>query len=82
MPPWFIFALLVSLALALAYQIASRRFGRRLVLYWAVILVGFLAGEILSETVGWDWGRMGDLRLGLDFVGAFLVIIALWFLGL
>lgn len=80
-PPWLVLALLISLALALAYQLASRRFGRRVFAYWLLALAAFLAAEVMAESQGWSFGRMGDLRLGVDIPAAVLIILLLWFLG-
>ncbi len=82
LPPWLLLALLAALALALAYQLASRRFGRRILAYWFLILAGFLAAEVLAEEVGWNITRFGDLRVLPDLLGAAVVMLLLWFLGL
>lgn len=80
-PPWLILGLLCALALALMYQIASRRFGWRIAVYWALTLLGFLGAEMLAESLGWNMSRYGDLRLIPDLGGALFVIGFLWFLG-
>lgn len=82
LPPWLVFALLVSLAGALIYQIGTRRFGWRLFAYWLLVLAGFLGAEVLAESAGWSITRFGDLRLFPDLVGALVIMLALWFLGL
>lgn len=81
-PPWLVFALILALALALLYQIATRRFGRRILAYWVLILAGFLAAEVVAELLGWNVTRLGDLRLLPDVAGAVLVMGLLWFLGI
>jgi hypothetical protein len=81
-PPWLVFLLLVSLTLALVYQVFSRRFGWRIVAYWLVIFLAAAAAEAGAESAGWDITRFGDLRLVPDLVGAAAVLGALWFLGL
>jgi len=82
LPPWLLLSLVAALALALAYQLASRRFGWRILAYWSVILSGLLAAEVLSEQLGWNLTRFGDLRLLPDLAGASIVMFLLWFLGL
>lgn len=82
MPPWLVLALVVSLTIGLLYQLLSRRFGWRILLYWAVILGGWLAAEALAESAGWDITRFGDLRLLPDLVGALVVVAILWFFGM
>jgi hypothetical protein len=77
-PPWLVASLVVSLAIALAYQILSRRFGWRLLFYWAAVLVGFIGAELLAEGAGWSLLRVGDLRLLPDLAGSFLIVVALW----
>lgn len=73
---------MVSLACALAYQLGTRRFGARIILYWVVTLGVFLGAEVLAEWLGWSLGRMGDLRLGFDVAAAALLLAVLWFLGI
>jgi hypothetical protein len=81
-PPWLALALAASLAMATLYQICSRRFGWRIMLYWMLIFFGFLAGEVVSESVNWDITRFGELRLLPDLMGAGLILAGLWFLGI
>jgi hypothetical protein len=81
MPPWLVFAIVVALALAAVYQLATRRFGWRVVAYWILILFGILAAESAAEALGWNITRFGDLRLLPDLLGALIVLLALWFLG-
>jgi uncharacterized membrane protein YeaQ/YmgE (transglycosylase-associated protein family) len=82
MPPWLVFAAVLALALAALYQLAMRRYGWRVIGYWAVILLGILGAEALAESLGWSITRFGDLRLLPDLVGALLVLALLWFLGI
>lgn len=82
LPPWLILSLVICLALAVLYQIFSRRYGWRVLFYWIAIFAGFLLAEILAEQADVSLLRVGDLRLLPDFTGAFFVIALLWFLGL
>jgi hypothetical protein len=82
MPVWLVFALLLSLIVALIYQIASRRFGWRVMGYWLAIACGVLAAEAIAETLGLNITRLGDVRLLPDLAGAAVVVAALWFLGI
>ena len=82
LPPWLVLSLVLSLALALLYQISSRRFGWRIVAYWIAIAAGFIGAEILAENAGISLLQVGELRFLPDLFGAGLVIAALWFLGL
>jgi hypothetical protein len=82
LPPWLILAIVVALTIALMYQLLSRRFGWRVLGYWLVVLVGVLGAEALAEVLGWNFSRVGDLRLVPDLAGALLVVAALWFLGI
>jgi hypothetical protein len=77
-----VLALVLSLLVALAYQVASRRFGWRVVAYWLLALAAILGGEALAESLGWNLMRLGDLRLGPDLAMAALVIGVLWLLGI
>lgn len=81
-PPWLILVLVSALTISLIYQLLSRRFGWRVLGYWLVVLVGVLAAEAISEVLGWNFSRVGDLRLGPDLAGALLVVSGLWFLGI
>lgn len=80
-PPWLVLALVFTLALALAYQLARRHYGWRIVFYWVLILIGFLGSEAIAESLGWNITRMGDLRLLPDVVGAAIMVAVLWFTG-
>lgn len=82
MPAWLVLALLLSLSLALSYQLATRRFGWRVLGYWALILVAFVAGEVLAESIGWNFLRLGDLRILPALLAALVMVGALWFVGL
>jgi hypothetical protein len=82
LPPWLVLSLVISLAVALGYQILSRRFGWRVIGYWAAVLVGFVGAEMLAESMGVSLARVGDLRLLPDLAGALVVVAVLWFLGL
>ena len=81
MPPWLVLLLLVSLAVALVYQLATRRFGWRILAYWLAVFLGALGAELLAEAAGIELLRVGDLRLLPDMLGALLVTGTLWFLG-
>jgi uncharacterized membrane protein YccC len=80
-PPWLLLALLIALVVALLYQLATKRYGWRVVLYWVVIALAMLLAEAGAEALGWNFTRFGDLRLLPDLVGAALVVVLLWFLG-
>jgi hypothetical protein len=79
-PPWLIFLLLVALALALIYQLASRRYGWRVIGYWIVVFLGVVGFEALAESSGWNLTRMGDVRLAPDLGGGLLAVCLLWIL--
>jgi 4-hydroxybenzoate polyprenyltransferase len=80
-PPWLLLLLVVALVLAIAYQIAVRRFGWRVVLYWSVLFMALLIGEAAAESFGWNISRLGDLRVIPDVVAAAIALAGLWFLG-
>lgn len=81
-PPWLVLAMVIGLAVAATYQLLTRRFGWRILLNWVLVLSGILVAEAIAESLGWDFTRVGDLRLLPDFLGAALVSAALWFLGI
>jgi hypothetical protein len=80
-PPWLVLALVLTLALALAYQLARRHYGWRVMFYWVLILAGFLGTEAAAESLGWNFTRLGDLRLLPDVAGAVIIIGVLWVTG-
>ena len=82
MPAWLVFSLGAALAVALMYQIGSRRFGWRILVYWAAALIGFWGAEVLAESLGVTVSRFGDLRLGPDVAGAGVALLVLWVAGL
>jgi hypothetical protein len=80
LPPWLILLLLVALAIALIYQLASRRYGWRVLGYWIFVSLGVLGFEALAESMGWNLARMGDVRLAPDVLGGVLAAALLWVL--
>ncbi|MDQ2743810.1 MAG: hypothetical protein M3Z66_16155 [Chloroflexota bacterium] len=82
LPPWLLLALVLALAIAFAYQLATRRYGWRVLFYWALVLLGLLGGEAAAESLGWNVTRFGDLRVVPDLVAAGLIVAILWFLRL
>jgi len=81
-PAWLVLALIITLVLALAFQLAARRFGWRVIGYWLFVFLGFIAGEIVAESVGLNWLRVGDLRLLPDLLGAAVALALLWWTGI
>jgi hypothetical protein len=81
-PPWLVLSLVITLAIGVLYQLFSRRYGWRVLFYWAAILVGFVGAEVVAEGAGISLLRVGDLRLLPDLFGALVVVAILWFLGL
>lgn len=81
LPPWLVLAALISLLLALLYQVATKRFGWRVLGYWLVSFLGLLAAEAASESLGLNITRYGDLRLLPDAVGALGTVCLFWLLG-
>lgn len=82
LPPWLVLSLVIALALSLGFQLLTGRYGWRVLLYWAAIFAGFIAGELAAESAGISLLRVGDLRLAADFAGALLVVAVLWLLRL
>jgi hypothetical protein len=81
-PPWLVFLLLISLTLALLYQLFTGRFGWRVIAYWAVLFVAAAAAEAGAESAGLQLTRFGELRLLPDLGGAVAALGVFWFLGL
>lgn len=81
-PPWLIFLMLIASTLALGYQLASRRYGWRVIGYGLFIFVGLAGFEALAESAGVSLTRFGDVRLLPDLVGGAVTLSILWFLGI
>ncbi|GAC1404450.1 MAG: hypothetical protein NVSMB52_18290 [Chloroflexota bacterium] len=79
-PPWLLFLAVLTLTMSLGFQLISRRHGRRLLAYWFLTLVASISCEVFAETSGIEFGRMGDVRLLPDLLGALTVLIIAWFL--
>lgn len=74
MPPWLLLLLMLSLTSAFAYQLATRRFGWRVIGYWLVLFVVVMACEALAESANINITRFGELRLLPDLLGIALVM--------
>lgn len=79
-PPWLLLLLLFSLAVSLAYQLVTNRYGWRILGYWAVLFLAALGAEALAESLGWNVTRYGDLRVLPDLAGMAIFIGIFWFL--
>jgi hypothetical protein len=77
MPPWLFLALLVSLLAALGYQILCIRSLRRLPLYWAICLAGFLLGEALADASTLHTPHLGEIQVIPDLLGVAIAVALL-----
>jgi hypothetical protein len=69
LPPWLFLAILVSLLVALGYQIILVRSLKRVPIYWAVVLAGFLVAEAGAESVRLNSPYLGELQVIPDLIG-------------
>lgn len=82
MPAWLVLLGLLSLTLAFGYQLAVRRFGWRVLVYWLAIFAAVALFEALAESANITVTRLGDLRLLPDLAGGGTAMGALWLLRL
>ncbi len=81
-PPWLVLLMATALPIAFAYQLVSRRYGWRVIAYWAFIFCLLVGGEAAAESLGWDITRVGNLRMLPDLSGGAIAVAVLWFLGI
>ncbi|HZT96141.1 MAG TPA: hypothetical protein VFB34_04815 [Chloroflexota bacterium] len=72
MPAWLYLAVLVSLLVAVVYQILRASSLRRVPLYWLVLLAGLLAAEGAAEAAHLRTPHLGELQLIPDLAGVAL----------
>ncbi len=78
--PAVLFGFLVSTFLGAAFHLWKNGGLGRLLLYLVLAWVGFWAGHILANSLGWTFLSIGPLRFGAAFLGSIVFIgIGHWF---
>lgn len=63
--PALIFGLLISTLYGVAFHLWRGGSGVRLVLYLILGWAGFWSGQLLASQLGWTFGSLGSLHLGM-----------------
>jgi len=74
--PLILFAILIALLAGAIFHILRGGNGWRLLLYLALSVSGFAAGQALSMWRGWYLLRFGALEIGVGLAGSFLFLAA------
>ena len=78
--PAVLFGFLVSTFMGAAFHLWKNGGLGRLLLYLILAWVGFWAGHILAQQLGWTFFSIGPLRFGMAMLGCALLIgIGYWF---
>lgn len=80
--PAFLFGLLISTMFGAAFHLWKDGGVLRLLFYLFLSGTGFWAGHGLSTVVGWDFWKLGPLRLGFAILGTIVFLVAGYWLSL
>lgn len=73
--PTIIFALVAALLLGALYHAVRGGGGWRLLFYFGISILGFMAGHFLGSWQGWNIFLLGSLDLGMGSLGSILFLI-------
>jgi hypothetical protein len=77
--PAFLFGFLISTLLGAMFHLWKNGGFGRLLLYLIFAWVGFWAGHLLGNSLGWTFISIGPLRLGMALlVAAFTLYVGNW----
>ncbi len=77
--PALLFGFLISTLMGAVFHLWKNGGFGRLLLYLILAWVGFWAGHILGNALGWTFGSIGPLRLGMALlVGAAMIGVGYW----
>jgi hypothetical protein len=77
--PALLLGILVSTLMGAAFHLWKGGGIGRLVLYLLLAWVGFWIGHILASVIGWTFGSVGPLHLGMGvLVGAAILGLGYW----
>ena len=73
--PALLFAFLLALLYGALYHLIRNGGFWRLILYFALSIVGFAIGHFLGIWRGWVFIPLGSLNLGMSSVGSLIILI-------
>lgn len=77
--PALVFGFLVSTLMGAVFHLWKDGGFGRLLLYVILAWIGFWGGHILANSLGWTFGSVGPLRLGMALlVGALTLYAGYW----
>jgi hypothetical protein len=77
--PAFFFGFLISTFLGAVFHLWKDGGFGRLLLYLILAWIGFWAGHIIGNNLGWTFGSIGPLRLGMALiVGGLTLYLGHW----
>lgn len=77
--PALLFGFLISTLMGAAFHLWKGGNLGRLLLYVLLAWIGFWGGHLLANSLGWTFGSIGPLRLGMAFlVGAATIYAGYW----
>jgi hypothetical protein len=80
--PAFLFGFLISTMIGAAFHLWKNGGPWRLLLYLSLSGAGFWAGHGFSTWIGWDFWKLGPLRLGFAIIGTVIFLAAGYWLSL
>lgn len=79
--PAVIFGILLSSLYGAVFHLWRGGGLGRLLIYLVLAWIGFWAGQFIAERMGWTFGSLGPLHLGLATLGSFLLLLLGYWLG-
>lgn len=80
--PALIFAFLIATFYGLGFHLWRGGRPGRLVLYTLLSWIGFAAGQMLADWMGWAFGSIGPVHIGIASIGSFLCMALGYWLSL
>ena len=80
--PALAFGLLVATLMGAAFHLWKGGGLGRLLLYLILAWIGFVAGHILGNNLGWTFGSIGPLRFGMAILVTIVTLFAGYWLSL
>lgn len=71
-----LFGVILSTLYGAAFHLWRGGSGRMLALYIGLSWVGFWAGQYAAQTLGWTFGNVGPLYVGMATLGSLAALIA------
>jgi hypothetical protein len=72
--PSFVFGCLVASFLGAGFHLWRGGNLGRLILYILLAWIGFWVGHFIGDALGWSFGSIGPLRLGMALLGTLLTL--------